>query len=99
MKRSDSLQVTDKYDQAKAWLAAHLADGAPHVAGGIFAAGAALGYSEQTIRRAANALKVQRASANYGATKRPGTQVEVWALPPKASGDALKIKGGRSNGQ
>ena len=75
--------AANKYDSASAWLAAHLADGSPHLAGGLFAAGAALGYSEQTIRRAANSLKIERGPANYGATRRPGTTVEVWSLPTK----------------
>jgi hypothetical protein len=85
MNRSDSLQAATKYDTCKAWLRDHLADCTPHLAGGIFAAGAALGYSEQTIRRAANSLKVERSAANYGQTRRPGTCVELWSLPMKGA--------------
>lgn len=77
--------TANKNDSARDWLAAHLADGSPHLAGGIFAAGVMAGFGEQTLRRAANSLHVKRGEANYGATKRPGTTVEVWYLMKEAS--------------
>jgi hypothetical protein len=73
-----------KYDAAKCWLALHLADGAPHIAGGVIASGFMQGFGEQTIRRAARALGVYKTAANVGPVRRPGTSTELWYLTKEA---------------
>lgn len=38
-------------ESARAWLAEQLADGQPHVAGGLLTRGREAGYSEMALRR------------------------------------------------
>lgn len=52
-------ETVSKHALAKAWLLAELADGAPHVMGGVFSRALDAGFSEQTMRRAGNALHVR----------------------------------------
>jgi hypothetical protein len=66
-------------DSGRAWLADHLRDHQEHVAGGVLTEGVRAGYTEQTLRRAANVLKVQRQTAKYGRVN-----IELWRLLPDA---------------
>ncbi|HEY7351040.1 MAG TPA: hypothetical protein VH599_22215 [Ktedonobacterales bacterium] len=49
-----------KLKAALEWLKAELADGQPHLAGGLLITGAELGHAERTLQRASSLLKVQR---------------------------------------
>lgn len=72
---------------ARTWLARQLADGQPHVAGGLFTRAAEAGYSQMQLRRAARALGVKVSEACMGA-KSNAPKVVIWRLaapPPDAA--------------
>lgn len=72
-------KASPKYDQAKAWLLAELADGRPHVCGGVLSRALDAGFPEQTVRRAANALRVKQYPACLDGRPRSGL-VTLWQL-------------------
>jgi hypothetical protein len=72
-----------KYALAKQWLLGELQDGAPHTMGGTLARAEAAGHAENTIRRAANALRVRQYPACMGARPRAGL-VLLWQLKVSA---------------
>ena len=69
-----------KADQAKAWLESQLSDGQEQVAERLVIRGMMAGYSERTLRRAAQDLRVRYSYAQAG-TAHPGVFVEHWQLP------------------
>jgi hypothetical protein len=74
-----STSVADKYQLAKAWLLAELADGRPHVAGGVLARAEAAGHNAATVKRAAKALAVKQFDACLDARRSAGF-VWLWQL-------------------
>lgn len=72
-----------KANQVEAWLERQLSDGKEQVADGIVIRGMMAGYSEQRIRRAAQALHVRHANSQEEAPPRRTSAVERWQLPTR----------------
>jgi hypothetical protein len=72
-------ETASKYALAKAWLLAELADGTPHVAGGVLMRAEEAGHNAQTIKRAARALRVREFDACVDARRKSGF-VWLWQL-------------------
>jgi len=70
-----------KANQATAWLESQLSDGQEQVAERLVIQGMMAGYSERTLRRTAQGLRVRYSYAQADGAH-PGVSVERWQLPP-----------------
>ena len=71
-----------KANQGETWLKRQLSDGKEHVAEDLLIRGMMAGYSERTLRRAAQSLQVTRRDAQDEANKHRAL-TERWQLPSR----------------